>query len=57
MEFLPRMRSARKLLIVISEDERYFHTADRVLWLERGEPPVWRSPSSFTNDVRMAPGV
>jgi putative pyoverdin transport system ATP-binding/permease protein len=57
MEFLPRMRSARKLLIVISEDERYFHTADRLLWLERGEPPVWRSPSSFTNDVGMAPGV
>jgi putative ATP-binding cassette transporter len=46
-EFLPKLRNARKLVVVISDDERYFHTADRLLWLERGEPPVWRSPSSF----------
>jgi putative ATP-binding cassette transporter len=57
MEFLPRMRAARKLLIVISEDERYFHTADRVLWLERGERPIWRSPSSFATRVGVAPEV
>ena len=38
------MRDAYKLVVVISDDERYFHTADRLLWLERGEPPGWRSP-------------
>jgi putative pyoverdin transport system ATP-binding/permease protein len=50
-EFLPRLRRARKLVVVISDDERYLHTADRVLWLERGEPPVWRSPTSFAMDA------
>ena len=35
-EFLPKLRNARKLVVVISDDERYFHTADRLLWLERG---------------------
>jgi putative pyoverdin transport system ATP-binding/permease protein len=54
-EFLPRLRGARKLAVVISDDERYFHTADRVLWLERGEPPVWRSPSSFAMDAGRDP--
>jgi putative ATP-binding cassette transporter len=57
-EFLPKLRSARKLVVVISDDERYFHTADRLLWLERGEPPVWRSPSSFAMDAgRNAQGA
>jgi putative pyoverdin transport system ATP-binding/permease protein len=54
-EFLPRQRRDRKLVVVISDDERYFHTADRVLWLERGEPPVWRSPSSFAMDAGRDP--
>ena len=54
-EFLPRLRGARKLVVVISDDERYFHTADRILWLERGEPPVWRSPSSFAVDAGRDP--
>ena len=57
-EFLPKLRNARKLVVVISDDERYFHTADRLLWLERGEPPVWRSPSSFAVDAgRNAQGA
>jgi len=46
-EFLPKMRDSGKLVIAISDDERYFHLADRVLWIERGEAPTWRSPSSF----------
>ena len=50
-QFIPRMRDARKLVVVISDDERYFHKADRLLWLEREEPPVWRSPSSFATDA------
>lgn len=50
-EFLPKLRNARKLVVVVSDDERYFHTADRLLWLERGESPVWRSPSSFAVDA------
>ena len=54
-EFLPRLRGARKLVVVISDDERYFHMADRILWLERGEPPVWRSPSSFAMDAGRDP--
>jgi putative pyoverdin transport system ATP-binding/permease protein len=54
-EFLPRLRGARKLVVVVSDDERYFHTADRVLWLERGEPPAWRSPSSFAMDAGRDP--
>ena len=47
-EILPRIRDSGKLVVVISHDERYFPTADRVLWLERGKPPIWRAPSSFT---------
>jgi len=50
-QFIPRMRDARKLVVVISDDERYFHTADRLLWLEREESPVWRLPSSFATDA------
>lgn len=53
-EFLPKLRNARKMVVVISDDERYFHTADRLLWLERGEPPVWRSPSSFAMNAGRA---
>jgi putative ATP-binding cassette transporter len=51
-EILPRIRDSGKLVIVISHDERYFHVADRVLWLERGEPAIWRSPSSFVDPLK-----
>ncbi|HTZ35814.1 MAG TPA: cyclic peptide export ABC transporter [Stellaceae bacterium] len=46
-EILPQLRQAGKLAVVVSHDERYFHLGDRVLWLERGEPPIWRPPASF----------
>jgi len=47
LEILPRLRDLGKLVVVVSYDEQYFATADRVLWLARGEPPTWRAPSSF----------
>jgi putative pyoverdin transport system ATP-binding/permease protein len=53
-EILPRIRDSGKLVVVISHDERYFGTADRVLWLERGKPPVWRAPSSFIGSLETA---
>jgi putative ATP-binding cassette transporter len=53
-EILPRIRDSGKLVVVISHDERYFHTADRVLWLERGEPAIWRLPSSTEPLKEMA---
>ena len=55
-EILPSMRAKGKLVIVLSHDERYFHLGDRVLWLERGEPPVWRNPQSFAETPHNAAG-
>ena len=54
-EILPSMRAKGKLVIVLSHDERYFHLGDRVLWLERGEPPVWRTPQSFAETPATPP--
>lgn len=54
-EILPSLRSKGKLVIVLSHDERYFHLGDRVLWLERGEPPVWRTPQSFPEAAKTPP--
>jgi putative pyoverdin transport system ATP-binding/permease protein len=53
-EILPSMRAKGKLVIVLSHDERYFHVADRVLWLERGQRPVWRTPDSFAEVKQTA---
>jgi len=53
-EILPRIRDSGKLVVVISHDERYFGTADRVLWLERGKLPVWRTPASFAGSLEAA---
>lgn len=53
-EILPRIRDSGKLVVVISHDERYFQTADRVLWLERGKRPIWRTPSSFAGSLETA---
>ena len=50
-EIIPRIRDSGKLVVVISHDERYFHVADRVLWLERGKPPIWRLPTSFAESL------
>ena len=52
MEIIPRLRGIGKLIVVISHDDRYFSAADRILWLERGEPPIWRSPDSFGEPPR-----
>ena len=35
-EVLPELRAQGKSVLVISHDDRYFHTADRVVRLERG---------------------
>jgi len=47
LEILPSLRAKNKLVVVLSHDERYFHLGDRVLWLERGRPPIWRTAQSF----------
>jgi putative ATP-binding cassette transporter len=51
-EILPRLRDSGKLIVVISHDEGYFHTADRVLCFQREQRPIWKSPSSFRQSVR-----
>lgn len=38
-ELLPELRACGKLVLVISHDDRYFPLADKILVLERGEPP------------------
>jgi putative ATP-binding cassette transporter len=45
---LPSLRAHGKLVVALSHDQRYYQLGDRVLWLERGQPPVWRSPNSFS---------
>lgn len=54
-EFLPKMRDSGKLVIAVTHDEEYFPLADRVLWLERGETPTWREPSSFLKAEEVIP--
>ena len=57
-ELLADLKAAGKLVIVISHDERYFGVADRILWLERSRPPVWRSappPGGPTSDGLAPP--
>lgn len=50
-ELLPRLRDSGKLIVVISHDEGYFHTADRVLCFQREQPPIWKPSSSFRQTV------
>jgi putative ATP-binding cassette transporter len=35
-ELLPGLRKARKTVVAVSHDDRYFHLADRVLWMRDG---------------------
>jgi putative ATP-binding cassette transporter len=56
-DILPSLRARGKLTVVLSHDERYFHLGDRVLWLERGQAPVWRSPQSFSEIIELAASV
>jgi putative ATP-binding cassette transporter len=53
-EIVPSLRAKGKLVIVLSHDDRYFHLGDRVLWLERGKPPEWKTPDFFA-DARQLP--
>jgi putative pyoverdin transport system ATP-binding/permease protein len=53
-EVVPELRDSGKLVIVVSHDQGYFDTADRVLYLERGKPPIWRSPRSFRRQANAA---
>jgi putative ATP-binding cassette transporter len=55
-EIVPSLRDKGKLVIVLSHDERYFHLGDRVLWLERGKPPAWRTPDFFADTPQTPPG-
>jgi len=36
-ELLPELRTQGKSVLVISHDDRYFHLADRVIWMEDGK--------------------
>ena len=36
-ELLPELRAQGKTLLVISHDDRYFHLADQLIKLERGQ--------------------
>lgn len=56
-EFLPKMRNSGKLVIAVTHDDGYFHLADRVLWLERGQTPTWREPSSFLKAKEVIPNL
>jgi putative pyoverdin transport system ATP-binding/permease protein len=53
-EIVPELRDSGKLVIVVSNDQGYFDTADRVLCLQRGKPPEWRSPQSFRRQATPA---
>jgi len=53
-EVVPELRDSGKLVIVVSNDQGYFDTADRVLCLQRGKPPTWRSPQSFRRQATPA---
>jgi putative ATP-binding cassette transporter len=52
-EVVPHLRNMGKLVIVISHDEGYFHTADRILRLERDRPATWMSPLSFVRSTKL----
>jgi putative pyoverdin transport system ATP-binding/permease protein len=54
-EIVPSLRDKGKLVIVLSHDERYFHLGDRVLWLERGKRPMWRTPDVFADPPPAPP--
>lgn len=40
-EILPELRESGKLVIVITHDQRYFDIADKIISLERGQPPQY----------------
>jgi putative pyoverdin transport system ATP-binding/permease protein len=36
-QLLPELRSRGKIVLVITHDEHYFHTADRIVKLDNGQ--------------------
>jgi putative ATP-binding cassette transporter len=58
LNILPELRARDKAVVVISHDDRYFHVADQVLFMEEGklirtERPSWevKEPLVATNSV------
>jgi len=52
-ELLPELRAQGKSVLVISHDDRYFHLADRVIWMEDGKVSAVtakRAASNFKQD-------
>jgi putative ATP-binding cassette transporter len=43
-DILQRLRARGKMVIVVSHDDRYFHAADRVVWLEEGKVTSTSAP-------------
>jgi putative ATP-binding cassette transporter len=44
-ELLPELRAQGKTLLVISHDDRYFHLADQLIKLERGQIVQHQAPA------------
>lgn len=45
-DVIPELKKMGKLVVVISHDDRYFHLADQLLSLERGQEPVLTQPAA-----------
>ncbi|MEX3630184.1 MAG: cyclic peptide export ABC transporter [Burkholderia sp.] len=52
--FLPELKRQGKTLIVVSHDDRYFHVADRVIRIERGQIIQTARGDAFTYEDRSA---
>ncbi|NIF91468.1 cyclic peptide export ABC transporter [Burkholderia sp. Cy-637] len=50
--FLPELKRQGKTLIVVSHDDRYFHVADRVIRIERGQIIQTARGDAFTYEDR-----
>ncbi|KAF1004591.1 MAG: ABC transporter ATP-binding/permease protein YojI [Burkholderia gladioli] len=50
--FLPELKRQGKTLIVVSHDDRYFHVADRVIRIERGQISQSSKGSEFVYEDR-----
>ncbi len=54
-ELLPELKALGKTLIVVSHDDRYFETADRIIRLNDGRIAEDSRPSSHASAVDAAP--
>ncbi|WP_055140475.1 cyclic peptide export ABC transporter [Burkholderia plantarii] len=50
--FLPELKRQGKTLIIVSHDDRYFHVADRVIRIERGQIIETAKGAEFTYEDR-----